>query len=387
MKINNKILVLGGTHYNTLSVIRSFGKEGISVDAIIVDTQPSKSFIPKSKYVNCCHFVNSEEQVLSVLDEKYGNEEYKPVLIICSDAISCLFDENYNKLIEKYYFPNAGECGRVTNYMNKAVQGELARTCDFSFPQSETIVAGEQESSLGIYPCIVKPLESFIGGKRIDKCYNAIELKRVLDKYPEGEKVQIQEFIERDYEITIVGTSVGGKCYIPGYSHKIRDFSGSSSFSQVKPAKYLPKGLVQSCEKMIEAIHYEGSFGFDILVRGNDFFFLEVNLRNDGTVYSVVEAGFNIPLVFALGITGQDYSDYMTNEIREILSINEFMDIPNILHFRISPLKYISDFKKSECRFYQNDDDPEPYMFERRIYALSLFSKFFNRIKRLFKIT
>ena len=83
----HKFIVLCGEHYTPLGVIRSLGEEGINPIVIVIRNKRSK-VASKSKYIAKTHFVNSIKEQYDTLVSCYGNEEMKPFVYPCDDAIT-----------------------------------------------------------------------------------------------------------------------------------------------------------------------------------------------------------------------------------------------------------------------------------------------------------
>ena len=141
--------------------------------------------------------------------------------------------------------------------------------------------------------------------------------------------IQIQQYIKRDKEIVIDGVALpDGNIIIPGYVYKHRDYLGGTTFSTTYPVSALPEEIVCKIKQLVKNIGYEGLFGVELIINKGEYYFEEINLRNDATTYALAVAGVNLPYIYALAKQGFDYQKEANKPIRTINSIVEFRDLP-----------------------------------------------------------
>lgn len=372
MNFINKIIIIGANHHNTYSMVRCYGEAGFTVTVYIYGDD--SSFISYSRYVEAIkYYATSHDAVVSIIAD-YEITSHKPLVIACSDEISSLMDQHYDNLDGKCYFFNAGEEGRITQYMDKQKQLKLAAECGFSVPSSLDISPNAIIHNSISYPCIIKPTASIFGGKNISICYTADELRDSLKTYPSHYNVLVQELIQRDYEIVILGLSYADKIIIPGYVRKYRDYKGGTTYSAVNPIYELPHNLIVACEKLITEIQYNGLWGIECIKSSDNYYFLELNLRNDATTYSMKVAGANLPLLYLQLIDTSYDKNYKLN-VRKINSIVEFNDFNFVLRGKVSIFKWLSQYREAECKYFYSSIDPMPYKQKKKQYLLFLFRR------------
>ena len=355
-----KAEIIGGTHHNTLSMIRSLDKKGVAVDVILEDIHGKNSYVLASRYVNNSYVVSDGDEAVAVLRGHYPKDQ--PV-ILCSDDVAALLDEN------------------TAHLMNKQVQVELAKKVGFNVPESTVYVVGADTPNVPCYPCIVKPLESIHGGKRFAVCNERSELEMVLNDYNANDVVQIQEFIRKDEEIVVDGVSVNGDVIIPGYVLKHRDHLGGTTFSTTYPIDKLPEDICNKIRVTIAEMGCEGLFGVELIRSKEKYYFVEINLRNDATTYALAVAGVNLPYIWVLAQQGMDYTIETKGKIKEIHSIVEFRDLPFALKGKISLWQWWRDYRSCECKYFYDKDDMKPFRIARNQFLCSLFEKVFKRLK------
>ena len=157
----NSVIIFGGDHYNALGLARVFGINGIKPYGILtVDKgQEKKVYAAKSRYWNKNWIVNSEEEGLNIIIEKFSNIYEKAVIIPSSDRAELIIDQNMNRLKSKFYVPGIrNEQGAVSRLMNKTIQNEWARTIGLKTAESCELDLYENDCIRKIrwYPCILK---------------------------------------------------------------------------------------------------------------------------------------------------------------------------------------------------------------------------------------
>ncbi len=376
MKHTNEAIVIGTNHHNTLSIVRSLGCEGVSVRLLLYGD--TKSYIASSRYVVSAHYFNKAADVVEYLKSQHHQE--KQVVLGCSDEISHLMNQDYEELSKAYNFFNAGEKGRVTHYMDKAVQTELAESVGLSIPQTINYKTGESKPlPAPEFPCIIKPLESIHGGKHISICYNKEELETSLKEYNPNDNLLIQTFLQKEEEVVLVGLSLSDGVHIPAYIFKHRETKGGTTFSTVYPIEQFDKEIVESTKRLVEQIGYQGLFGVEFLKANGKYYFIEVNLRNDATCYSVAKAGVNLPYAYYLANIGKNYSDILTKPVCTINSMVEFPDFVFVLKRQLSLKQWHRDLKSCECRYYKDEEDIKPYKLYLKSYIKWLLGMLLKR--------
>lgn len=353
---NIKVVIIGSTHHNTYSMVRCFGEWGIPPYLILCGD--ANSYVLKSSLLREGFPVRNEEEALGLL-VSHADVLEGAAIISCSDTIASMLDLNYDMISQHYHVFNCGKQGALTSSMNKLIQTQKAKEVGFSVPCS---VEGDPESVLNTdipYPRIIKPVESIHGGKQICICDSNGAYQKGLKEFNNKEKVIVQSFIKKEYEIVVLGLSIGNDVVIPGYIQKHRDTKGGTTFSTVRRIETLPSNVIESCVKLSKILKYEGLWGIELIKQGNDYFFVEINLRNDATTYAMAVAGVNLPMLYLKEKTGSDYQP--SEKIVEIDAMVEFPDFIHVLKRKVNPFSWYKQLKNSQCRYFYNKNDIEPY--------------------------
>lgn len=373
--ITRRIVIIGTSHHNTLSMVRSFGITGNKVDLILYGCK--SSFVAASNMIDRCFYAPAPEDAYELLLSHYDGEYQKPIVISCTDEIEAIIDANYDILSPVFDCFNAGESGRVSKYMDKSVQVELAVASGFKTPVTYSSLESLNIDSFTEYPYLIKPLESKNGGKRIAVCNNRKELREAIIEFGRIPFL-VQQFIQKDKEYVIVGLTVGGVSYIPACIEKHRETCGATTYSSVHSIDYIPDRLVRSTESMLKTIGYEGLWGIELINQGEDYFFIELNLRNDATTYSVAVAGANLPFYYAMLKSGERIDTSFS--VRTINSMVENRDFQFVLTRRISLRQWLSQYRTSECKFIRHKGDNKPFIIERNRLLSSLLNSLLYKL-------
>ncbi len=354
-----KIVIIGDTHHNTLSMVRCIGKKHGKVDLILHGT--SDSYVSKSKYIGRIYYIDSYESLVKLFGR--GNDDYKDFIVICcSDAAMQTIDKNLNALRKDVKFFTCGAQGGITDLMDKTRQVEIAQRYGLYIPESLTVSDYSQiPGEFNIFPCLIKPAQSYEGGKKVVVCHNLGDLKESFSQFPDNVELQIQQLIKKSFEIVLPGISVNGEVKIPAVVLKHRDSSGATTYSSVIVPDDLISPVIKKCEELIKGIGYEGLFGFEFIFDGLKYYFIELNLRNDATCYSVAKAGCDLPNYYIDRVSGEKASIESLAVDKSMNSMVEFNDFSFVLRRVLSPVRWIKELKHSECLFYYDRDDKKAF--------------------------
>ena len=199
-----------------------------------------------------------------------------------------------------------------------------------------------------------------MGGKQIAICHEEQEVRQAVDSAPIS--WQIQEMVNKEAEIVLAGVAVGSDVIIPGYVHKHRELKGGTTYSTILPLDERMKKLVEQAKEMIRAIGYEGLFGFEFIFDGNEYFFLELNLRNDATCYAYKMAGINLPLLY---IERKEQGDCPLDlhQIERLDSMVEPNDFSFVRSGKVGLWKWLQQLKHSKCKYLYDRRDLKPFLY------------------------
>lgn len=387
--MNNNVIVIGPDHYNTLWLVRSLGMIGVS-PFVIIHSQNRKSFVSKSRYCNEYIIIKDKKDIVRFLLEL--KSERKIVIFTSSDEIAELLDQNYNILSNKYFIQNCNnQQGSLSYWMDKKNMVLKATDCGLTTPKSLSLSTdGNIDMSLVVYPCLVKPELSAEASKDYFRiCNNETDLNRAIQEAKNKcSRILVQEYIKPEYEYLIYGVSTDTEICIPGGLQKIHTCSSLNNLGMMSFAclsSEIPKQMedFERIKQFIRAIGYKGLFSVEFIVTKEKAYFLEINLRNDGTCYITTQAGVNMPAIWAYSCMGKDSSKlsrlfkrrntYGMNEINYLKYTFKFKSFPRCIK-EIFSVRAFSLIKMN---------DMKPVVYKLFVYGLFIpFSNYIHKICR-----
>lgn len=371
--MNKEVIVIGGNHHNTLSVLRSLGEKGV-LSLLIVVSHDTKPYVGYSKYIKEKAVIDSEDEILSAMYSLHRSSD-KAVVIACSDAISSYLDSNYDTLSVNFILPGSTEAGRISRLMNKNTMTQLAKDCGMSVPRS-WVVHTKNDIEDVTYPCIIKPLVSKNGSKAdIAICSLKLELEKYLE-HCSCRKLQVQEYITKKIEFQLIGCSLNGgeQIIIPGAAIILRQpINTNTGFLRYIPIKEFQYDR-ESCAEFIRKTGYSGLFSLEFIrdKKGTDYF-MEINFRNDGNSICVTASGMNLPYIWYIYNCGRSIEKELCyDSMKEVLVMPEFNDIGNAIHHRISWCNWLKDVKNTDrfMEFSRHDQKPFWMYIVKRIFHI-----------------
>jgi len=376
----NKVIVLGTDHYNTLWLVRSLGMAGFRPFVIILSSK-EQSFVVKSRYCNGFIIKNSCDSIIYFLLSR--NVVKKEVLFTSSDGLAKLLDQNYNLLVKKYIIQGCHKEGELSFWMNKDKMLAKAAECGLKIPITYSLYT-ERKNDLGKikYPCLVKPELSAEASKNNFRiCYNQDELNKAIQEVKcNCTKILVQEYIKSDFEYLVYGVSTDDEICLPGGLRKIHTCSSTNNLGMMSYAflsNEIPSQIdnFDRIKKFIQSIEYKGLFSVEFMITKDEAYFLEINLRNDGTCYITTQAGVNMPSLWAANVLGLDTSNLRKTLIRpRTFGMNEV----NYIKYTLKSQSIITSFKEllrvkafSLCKW----DDMQPVIAKILFGIQNLYKK------------
>lgn len=365
-------------HYNPLGIVRSLGEAGIV--PIILLCNPNPILVNYSKYAKKLFTFDTIEDAFFYMTRNYSNKEYKPFVYNGSDNITLFLDKHYIELKDKFYFFNGQ--GGIEKYLQKYDITLLAEECGCKIPKERLMKKGELPKDLN-YPIITKAVTSSNGGDWKAEsfiCENEYEL---INAYQEiqSDYILIQEYIRKKNEYCIDGISInaGEDVFLP-YAAQYFRFSPKSYGAYMWFEQIANEELIKRIKEIIRKSKYTGVFCIEFLIGQDDeLYFLEVNYRNSGWSYAFTYGGFNLLYMWAKSTIDNsiifDKSDLLTNKFT---AMSEFEDL-QIFRKELggSIPRWIGDFRKADCKFLYNRQDPMPFI-------MILIRGVFNKTIRFF---
>lgn len=354
-----KVIIVGDDHHNTLGLVRSLGEKGI-FPIVYLDHKVS-GIVSASKYVSDVKYVASN-QLADILIRNYKDENESPVILSSSDQCMSALDMRYNDLSPFFILFNAKEQGRITHFMDKDKQYDLAEKCNLDYPKSIRLTKSELQKDKCFFPCMVKPSNSLHATKA--DMLVARDYDELCAHLKDGLEYLVQEYIEKDYEIMLPWCSLPDGTFVTGgVIRKIRQYPynhGCTSFSVYESLENYKEIIpFNNLLDFVRKIGYVGIFSIEMVVKNGKAFFLEINLRNDGMGYVPTKAGLNLPYIWYKSATNEKISPSFPTT--PLYSMIDEVDFNHVREGRINLFSWIKQVFDTDCFLLFNKVDKAPF--------------------------
>lgn len=386
------VIVFGQFCWNSLGQIRCFGEIGLKSHVIWINND---LFTPQqSRFVESFHSFSTYDEGYEFILTTFNDPQKKYLISVDSDGLVSLLDQHYDELKDRFYFFNAGKQGRLTSFMIKDQQIQLAKHYGLQVPKTEIVKRGVLPQKLD-YPIFTKSLNSFSFGWKSNAiiCRNENELLKAFEKIKD-ESILLQEFVEKDNEVAIEGISYndGLDVYMPIQGEYLRIEDGGFGTWKKNEIYHLGDDLKKKIQDIMLYIGYNGVFEIEFLRDKNGrLYFLEINFRHTQYNHALAVMGVNLCHLFALsqiqGELGLDKIDIKSPSI----TMNDYREYKKYIKTgRMSLFKWFGDIRKTDSFYFYDKKDKR---FFYRIIAdlsrnklLSIWDCLIRRIKKLITI-
>lgn len=386
-------IVLGSNHNNTLGLIWSLGEAGHKIVLLLYDS--GNNYVDKSKYISETHLIHQGDNVIDLIKLVSSKMDSKPVVFVSNDGDATRLNEHFAELSPWCFFEGGRPDGSVNLYRDKDAGENLAKKCGFMIPATKVIGKPNEISSISWdYPIVIKANNSTHGGKSsMKKCNSEQEAKTFVQGLPSGYfPLQVQQFIEKEHELMLLGCSLyGGKEVIcPIANKKIRQYPspmGLGSYSESIAVRHQEdlELLASKVTLYLKEIEYTGNFSAEFLYSKGEYYFLEINLRNDGTSWLSTCSGFNLPDMVCRSFVEDNVSDEGCI-FRKMNYMNTMADVQYWIDGTVSWRQWRKQFKSDTCYSHYNKNDNGPFKYYFRHPLISIAKLLVKKALRICKI-
>lgn len=367
------VIVFGNDHTNSVGVIQSLGQAGYKSIGLLFGGR--SNFVSSSKYTKGVITAKGAQECIEKLLKNVPTNNGKTPIVACCDTAALVLEQNADRLKEYFVFEYA------TNYSLKYLskkenQVRLATESGFNVPKSWNLRDSKRIPIDITYPCILKPLVSCEGAKSdIRVCKTREELEKNLNSLAYTKNVLLQQYIDRDYEISILGCGLkSGQCVIPVVENKLTLYPkevGLECLADMQPLADSP--IKTSIEALIEKTGYVGLFSVEMMhcKDDNKFYFTEINLRNDGAEALVTKYGANLPLNHVENLLDLPLTEQKV--FRPGYYIWDMHHFLSLIHGDISVTTWLKELRMSNGFMLYFKDDKKPFFKQYTNWLLSKF--------------
>ena len=384
MEVLNKVIVFGGGLINTLGLVRSIGRMGKKVDLVVPAPELEKSALASSRYVNRVVALENKDMAAEVLLQEYSGEPYKPVVLCECDALMSVLDSHLDELLTRFHIFNANrESGRINFFLDKVNQFVYAERCGLATIPTWRLSSGDAIPSDIAYPCITKGVNSTRCTKGdMHICADESALKSAIN---DRSDFIVQSFIAKEYELDVVGFAYenGKRIFLPAVVRKIREgLYRQSDCIRIEAVDKYPSLDIEGIKRLVASIGYEGIFIVEFIYANEKYYFLEINLRNDGTSYLYTTAGVNYPWLWVLyNSVGVDESILSELKFRGSKTLVQVYDFLNVIEKKLSFREWLNDLVKADAFFVFDLKDPMPFFASTWELAVRAVNKFTRNLR------
>ena len=367
---NNKVIIIGPAMVNTLGMIRSCGEEKLSVHLMLQGKKSINNYVRFSRYISKIYYFSSDSELLEIFHRYYWNEKEK-IAVLCGgdDAISFL-DNHYDELVERFHFFNCGKQGTINFYLDKTKQFAIAEQAGLSIIKTWVITDVHHLPKDITFPCLTKGRNSIKSNKSdMHICQTRKELKDCLR---ENTEYIVQEYLEKEYELNCICLAYnhGKEIIAPCAIRKVRDDIGrQSAYFHTDDFTNYPNFNRDILARIANILHYEGIFSVELIYSKGKYYFLEINLRNDGCGFLYTAAGCNYPYIWhqytkglltanvGRNVQAQTYK-YMMSE----------QDLRNLFDRKVGFATWLKQFLTCDAFYILSFTDPLPFFYSNFVH-------------------
>lgn len=390
-----KVVVLGRNYTSLLGMIRSAGAAGCEVN--VIKTVRERSHMVKtpeafSKYVKSYTYAMEpdKEDLIRVIKENFGKQGEKVVLLPTDDFTASAIDALYSQLGGDFLIPHIkDEVGKLTHYMDKTVQKQLAIDSGILVAQGWSIDIIDGAYSFPedlIYPVFTKPQTSIYGNKTyMRRCNTNDDLKNVLEEISIKSNgnchILVEQYLEIEKEYAILGCCMDEHVVIPGVLEMIKSGHGPHR-GVTAQGKVLPYELLQEqldlVQIMMKKLHFVGLFDIDLIQANNKIYYAELNLRLGASGYAITYAGANLPQIFVNYIV-DGIAQSSCSIKTDIIFANEKVEIEDYHGGYISWKNYKIDIESADFFLINSQADSNPYKKFKKVVLKQRIKKLIRR--------
>lgn len=372
---NIEVIVFGQHCWNSLGQIRSFGEIGIKSNVVWIEND---AFSPKgSRFVKSLVSFSKLEDGLIYIINHFNDPNKKYFISTDSDEIISLLDQYYDTLFPRFIFFNAGEKGKLTHFMLKDVQMQIAEQSGFRVIETEVVCKGQLPKQLQ-YPIFTKSRDSLHNNWKKESfiCNNETELLEAYRSIPSN-TILLQKYIKKKNELALEGFSInhGKAIYIFVQGEYLRIEDGSYGTWKKNEKYSLGEELELKIQNFIKQVSYSGVFEIEFL-KGIDgtLYFLEVNFRHTQYNHALTDMGVNLCELFINSELTKELDTSNLSIKSPSIVMNEYREYYNYIKTkRLNIFQWMNDIKKTDSFYFYDKHD-------KKYFAKKLLSLLLNKI-------
>lgn len=379
MKDNKLLAIVMGRNYTSrLGMIRAAGRMGCKI--VTIQTTYGKNEINKidasSKYVvKAITSIEPHQDDLIAKILQFKDPNNKVILLPTDDYTASTIDQHLDLLKNDFLMPHVHHTqGGIVRLMSKELQKQLARESGLLVAQGwrTTFENGQYQIPSGIiYPCFVKPNESFKNPmkKYMKKCLDEVELKKqlaIISKVSHNE-ILIEQYIDIDKEYAVLGVSLDTESVMPALVSMKSSYLGVTAVGEVSSINSI-KGLEDMLKRFVNSTGLTGLFDIDLYESKGRVYFNELNLRLGASGYAVTNASVNLIELFIRHLFDKNFRlNVRPTDFKPLLFANEKTCLAKYTHGQWNYKEYKKALEHVDFSFIKDEEDKKPYANFKRV--------------------
>jgi len=389
--MNREYIVFAGRdHYNPLGIVRTLGECGIKSIVIINRQFKGPKMVPLSKYVKRCHYVDTLEEGIQLLLNRYScyplkceiAMSNKSFILTGEDRVVHELNAHYEDLKDYFIFYHCTEEPMVS-CLDKGIMYDIAEYVGFNIPKTWLVNPKIYEVPSDItYPVMTKAVNSFGSEWKdiVHVCYSERELYRVYGTI-QSDEILLQEYIDKSEELSYDGFSVadGKDVSIFASNTQLYNLDGRYSpywISRTPGDRDVDEKCLELTRRLVECIGLNGIFELELIVdKSGDIYFMEINLRPSVIFWAYHVAGIPVVKLWCDAMLSGHIDHDMIPKIKEgFTSTAECYDYDvRVKGGMISKRDWFKQLKNTDALLYKGRKDFLPFL------SFMLYKFFHNR--------
>lgn len=388
---NRRVLVLDGELRSALAVVRSLGRQGVT---IVVGAATSSCLAGASKYATVeVSYANpefAEEQFINDIEahcRQYAITDLLPLSEIALGSI-LRYRSRFAALSLPYVDRETYELA-----VDKYALGQIGETLGIRSPKTflcDSSAAAAQHINSLHYPVVLKPVRSRVYSEgtwlltKVQYAFNIDELHELIRHNPQYQHpFMLQEFIDGDGKGVFFLYNRGTE--VARFSHRrIREKPPSGGVSVLSESERADDHLFEQAAKLLTRLAWHGVAMVEFKVsRTGEPFLMEINPRFWGSLQLAIDAGVDFPALL-LAMSTEEVAP--VSEFREGVRLRwllgDFDHLVIIMKSKAYSLPRKLKTLLSFCNFFTPGtryetlrlDDARPFFRELKLYVASFLA-------------
>lgn len=373
--MKHRVVIWGSDNYNTLGILRSLACHNF--DILVLINGRRHGVVSASRYCDNLKIMRTKPDAINFLLESYpecSDPVDKAILFPGGDSYSIACARHFEVLKSRFHLMCTTDPDVLLRVTDKSEMANEASKAGLLVPLSQRFVTDDVSVNVP-FPIIMKNITSKGRVEFKTKVIKSAEKLQHFKKFLNPENVYlIQQYIPKSHDIVVYGCRLPNGDVILAGHHTLERWSddGGGSYGHLYPD--IPEYLQpEALKRFLSNVDYHGLFSAEYGFCNGKAYFYEVNFRNDGFCHLTLQAGANLPLLWAQSCWNLPITAPL-KMTKPVVAMNEVYDIINVFRRNISYKQYCKDLKEAGAFHFYDINDIKPYrnMHRRMIWEIPM---------------